>query len=222
MSESERDWLTHLILVRHAESDANRLGLWQGGNVDGTLTPLGHLQAARVAERLAEWKPPVQRLYSSPLRRAVQTAEPIAQRLGLDLIFHPDLREIGVGQVSGLTTEEFAQRFPDFYERWLNKDDLDFTWPGGEQRRAFFQRVSRAIGEILALHQGETVVLVTHAGAIRAAVAGLLGPRGAPWWSYKVGNASITYLTVTPAGEADLVLLGDTVHLDPLQEEADR
>jgi len=222
MSKDEGDRLTHLLLVRHAESEANRRGVWQGGDADGILSPLGHLQAARLAERLAAWEPSVQRLYSSPLRRAVETAQPIAQRLGLDLVLHPDLREIGVGQVSGLSMEEFRQQFPDVYARWLNKEDLDFTWPGGEQRRAFFHRVSRVVGEILARHRGETVVLVTHGGTIRAAVVGLLGLQGAPWWSYEVENASITYLTVTAAGEADLVLLGDASHLAPLREEASR
>ncbi|MGQ9456928.1 MAG: histidine phosphatase family protein [Anaerolineae bacterium] len=221
MMKDEKDLLTHLLLVRHGESEANRQGIWQG-DTDGTLSPLGHLQAMLVAERLAEWEPPVQRLYTSPLRRAMQTAQAIAQRLGLDLAIHPDLREIGVGQVSGLTMEEFAQRFPDVYTRWLDKEDLDFTWPGGERRRAFFQRVGRAVGEILARHAGEAVALVTHGGTIRAAVASLLGPRGAPWWSYEAENASITYLTVRATGEADLVLLGDASHLAPLREEANR
>lgn len=218
MPENKEERLTHLILVRHGESEANRQGHWQG-HADGNLTPLGHLQAEEVAERLAAWDPPVQHLYSSPLRRAVQTAQPIAQRLGLDLVIHPDLREIDVGQVSGLSNEEFAQRFPEVYTRWLNKDDLDFTWPGGEQRRAFFQRVSRVVREVLSRHPGETVVLVTHAGTIRAAVAGLLGSRGAPWWSYKVGNASLTYLQVREGGEADLLLLGDVSHLTLLHQE---
>lgn len=221
MSREEGNRPTHLLLVRHGESEANRQGLWQG-DTDGVLSPLGHLQAAQVAERLAAWEPPIQRLYSSPLRRAVETAQPIAQRLGLDLAIHPDLREIGVGQASGLSMEEFAQRFPDLYARWRNRDDLDFTWPSGEQRRAFFRRVSRALGEILARHRGETVVLVTHGGTIRAAVAGLLGPKGMPWWSYEVENASITHLTVAETGEADLLLLGDASHLNLLQEEADR
>lgn len=221
MMKDEKDLLTHLLLVRHGESEANRQGIWQG-DTDGMLSPLGHFQAVLVAERLAEWEPPVQRLYTSPLRRAMQTAQAIAQRLGLDLAIHPDLREIGVGQISGLTMEEFAQRFPDVYMRWLDKEDLDFTWPGGERRRAFFQRVSRAVGEILARHAGETVALVTHGGTIRAAVAGLLGSRSAPWWSYEVENASITYLTVAATGEADLVFLGDASHLAPLREEANR
>lgn len=209
---------THLLLVRHGESEANRQGVWQGSS-DGTLSPTGHLQARQVAERVAAWDPPVQHLYSSPLRRAMETAQPIAQRLGLQVALHPDLREIDLGQVSGLSLEEFAARFPDHYARWQDRENLDFTWPEGEQRQAFFCRVSRAVEEIVGRHPGEVIAVVAHGGTIRAALAGLLGSKGPPWWSYKVENASITHVVVRALGRAELLALGDVAHLAPLRQE---
>jgi len=68
---------TDLLFVRHGESVANRRGVWQGSS-DGDLTPLGLRQAELVAARLVAWESPISRLYSSPLRRAWQTAEAIA------------------------------------------------------------------------------------------------------------------------------------------------
>jgi len=212
---------THLLLVRHGESEANRRGVWDG-NLDGPLTPLGYRQAELVAARLAAWEPPITCIYSSPLERAQRTAQAIAQRLGLEVITRDDLQEINLGKINGLSMEEFAQQFPDLYTRWQDRHDLSFTWPGGEQRRQFYQRVARAVREIIGRHPGEVVAVVSHGGAIRAAVAGLLGEAGPGWWSYTLENTSITHIVVGPDGAAEMLALGDAAHLASLHEEEDR
>lgn len=212
---------THVVLVRHAESVGNKQKIWQGAT-DGELTPLGFLQAERAAERLAAWNPPITRLYSSPLRRALQTAQAIACHLGLQIFTHPDLREIDLGQVNGLSMEEFAQAFPEHYARWQDRFDLGYTWPGGEQRQAFFERVAAAAREIVARHPGETLVWVSHGGTIRAALAGLVAGTGPSWWKYELDNASISHVRVGEDGHSEVLSLNDVEHLASLSEEEDR
>jgi len=209
---------TDLLFVRHGESVANRRGVWQGSS-EGDLTSLGLRQAELVAARLVAWESSIGRLYSSPLRRAWQTAEAIAQRLGLEIVADSGLGEIDLGEVNGLSVEEFAARFPELYAQWQDRSDLSYTWPGGEERRAFFQRVRGAVDEIVRRHAGETVVLVTHGGTIRAALAGLVGGAWEAWWTYGMDNASISHARVEPGGGPEILSVNDVAHLVPLREE---
>ncbi|MDH7488618.1 MAG: histidine phosphatase family protein [Anaerolineae bacterium] len=204
--------MTTLLLVRHGATQANEIGYWQGWE-DTALTEVGMAQAQAVARRVAREFAPVA-VYSSSLRRALQTAEPIAQAVACPLIPHDGLREIHFGQISGLSLEQFRKGFPALFEAWTDKTNLDFAWPGGESRRAFFTRVWGAVDEILAAHPGDdTVVIVAHGGSLRAALAYLLPGQFTNWWTYDLRNASLTVVDVA-AGEAQLRLLNDCAHLD--------
>ncbi|MGB9593489.1 MAG: histidine phosphatase family protein [Anaerolineae bacterium] len=204
--------MTTLLLVRHGATQANEIGYWQGWE-DTSLTEVGMAQAQVVARRIAREFTPVA-VYSSSLRRALQTAEPIARAVACPLIPHDGLREIHFGQISGLSLEQFRKGFPGLFEAWTDKTNLDFAWPGGESRRAFFTRVWGAVDEILAAHPGaETVVIVAHGGSLRAALAYLLPDQFTNWWTYDLRNASLTVVDVA-LGAADLRLLNDCTHLD--------
>jgi broad specificity phosphatase PhoE len=204
--------MTDLLLIRHGQANHNLEGRWEGwGPVP--LTELGRRQARAVACRLAGWSPPITRLYTSPLLRAVQTAEPIALESGLEAITHDGLKEIDFGQVSGLSMQEFRQSMPDLFARWQNRADLTFQFPRGEQRLAFFQRVGEALDEILAANPGGQIVVVAHGGTLRAGLAHLFPRTMSDWWAYALGNASLTHVRVASAGNS-LVALNQCQHLD--------
>jgi len=204
--------MTDLLLVRHGQADHNQDGRWEGWGAS-PLTPLGERQAEAVAQRLASWSSPIAGLYVSPLLRARQTAEPIAHSLGLVPRLHEGLREINFGQVSGLTQETFRQTRPEVYARWQDRRDLTFQFPEGEQRLAFFQRVGRALAEIIEESAGQQVVVVSHGGAIRAGLAYLLPETLQDWWSYALANGSLTHVRVDQEGNV-LAALNDCRHLD--------
>ena len=204
--------MTDLLIVRHGQASHNLAARWEGWG-DSPLTPLGRRQAEAVAHRLAACSPPVARLYVSPLPRARQTAEPIARRLGLSETPHNGLREIDFGQVAGLTQEMFAQTMPQVYARWLNRRDLTFQFPGGEQRLAFYRRVGRALDEIIERSAGQTVVVVAHGGSIRAGLAHLFPETMQDWWAYRLDNASLTHIRVD-GEDKTLVVLNDCRHLE--------
>lgn len=204
--------MTDLLLIRHGEATHNLVARWEGPSA-APLTEEGRRQAEAVARRLARWEPRVCHLYSSPILRAYQTAEPIARFLGLGTVTEEQLSEIDFGQVSGLTREQFQARMPAVYARWSDRGDQTFTFPGGEQRREFFQRVARALDTILARHPRGVVAIVAHGGTLRAALAHLFPDTMSDWWAYSLDNGSLTHVQVGQ-GTPRLKALNDCQHLE--------
>jgi broad specificity phosphatase PhoE len=160
---------TLVLLARHGESDWNAAGRWQG-HADRPLTDRGRRQAEDLAERLA--RVPLDAVYTSDLRRAWETAEPIARHHGLELRKLPELREVDVGSWSGLTRAEAEQRFPDGFRRWR---EWGTGWDDGETYEEMGERVIGALRRLAAVHLGGRVLVVSHGGALRAVHAAASG-----------------------------------------------
>ena len=152
---------TRILLARHGETDWNRLGRWQG-QADPPLNDDGRRQAAALAEKLAG--DGIAAIYSSDLRRASETAEAIGARLGLEVVLDRGLREIDVGSWSGLTRDEVEAQFPEGFARWRGGE----IGHDGETSEELTERVVETVERIAAAHEGQTVVVVTHGGSIRA------------------------------------------------------
>jgi broad specificity phosphatase PhoE len=158
-----------LVLVRHGETDWNRDNRFQG-HADPPLNEAGREQARALADRLAQ--DDVDAVYSSPLRRAAETADILAGRLDVPLATVEALREIDVGEWSGLTRTEVEQRFPEAFARWLA---FAHGWEHGETYEQLGDRVLPALLELARRHDGGRVVVVTHGGPIRAVAAHVNG-----------------------------------------------
>ena len=152
--------MTTLILVRHGETDWNAQHRWQGHS-DTALNESGRVQARRLADELE----PVDALYSSDLARASETAEIIAERLGLDVRLDPRLRERGFGSWEGRTAEEIEASFPEEQRRW--REGAGAGAHDAEQFKAFAARVGSFVDEVVPQHPGEQVLVVSHGGTIR-------------------------------------------------------
>ena len=158
---------TTLVLVRHGETNWNRERRFQG-HADTPLNEAGREQARRLAEILRNER--LTAVYTSPLRRATETASIVAHPLGLEPVELEALREIDVGDWEGLTVDEVRTRFPERVDvAWHS------GWPGGETHAELGARVVPALVELDRLHPGERVLGVTHAGPIRAALTAALG-----------------------------------------------
>lgn len=154
---------TELILIRHGETDWNRELRFQG-HIDVPLNDMGHEQARRLGLRLAS--EPVQRVISSDLMRAQQTATPAAQQLGLPVLTTVALREQNYGVAEGLRAEEIQERHPQIWEDWLLFREDHPAMPEGESPRAFHARILEALRRILTAHEGQSVLVVTHGGVL--------------------------------------------------------
>lgn len=162
--------MTELILARHGETDWNRENRFQG-HADPPLNALGRDQSAELADTLAGEA--LARVYTSPLRRAAETAEIVARRLGLEVVPLEPLREIDVGAWSGLTRDEVAARFPESYARWLDHGPLGYE--DGETYEQLEARVVPAIRGLAERHPSETILVVTHGGPSRVIQAHAAG-----------------------------------------------
>lgn len=157
--------MTTILLARHGETDWNREGRFQGW-ADPPLNATGRAQAVDLSVQLMAEE--LAAVYSSPLRRAYETAEVVAASRGLEPVTVDALREVDVGSWSGLSRAEIEQRFPEQYARWL---DYGRGWEDGETYEQMVDRVVEALQELAEGRDGERILAVTHGGPIRAASA---------------------------------------------------
>ena len=157
--------MTTILLARHGETDWNRDNRFQG-HADPPLNDTGRAQAAELARALADES--LDAVYSSPLRRAFETAEIAAAPHGLSPLPLDALREVDVGSWQGLTRSEIEERFPDQFARWL---DYRQGWEDGESYEEMGRRVIAALLKLAAGHAGECILAVTHGGPVRAVYA---------------------------------------------------
>ena len=155
--------VTTIHLARHGETDWNRELRWQG-HADPPLNALGRQQASTLAESLAGMR--IAAVYASDLRRASETADVVAGRLGVPLRLDAALRELDVGSWEGRTLAELEARHPDAVARW--EESGEHGWDGGESHGEMAARVLEAIRSIAAEHVGEEILVVSHGGPMRA------------------------------------------------------
>ncbi len=156
-----------LHFVRHGETTWNAERRIQGQTHDVPLSERGREQAREVAQTLASV--PAGAIYSSDLRRAIETATPIAEALRLPVIEVPELRERHFGELQGQRYEDVRQRMETAWR------DPDLRVPGGESWRDAYDRVSRFLDTIRAAPPAPELVLVTHGGTLNLALTYLAG-----------------------------------------------
>ena len=187
--------MTTIILARHGETDWNRERRVQG-QADPPLNEAGREQAAELARTLEAEAEAPSAIYSSDLRRARETAAIVAEALRLPVRTDPRLREIDVGEWSGLAVDDIEARFPAGFARWRNREGPG--WDTGESYDDLGRRVVAALTAIAAEHQGERVLVVTHGGAIRSIDARVRGVSEieARRHTSPIANCSLTALAV--------------------------
>lgn len=161
-----------LHLVRHGETEANRLGLALG-RADVPLNKHGLWQAARLAEVLGA--EPLAAVYSSPLQRALLTADAIAGPHELKVRQRPGLIEMDIGETDGLSFSEVRSRFPGLLETWVSPEGPDKPMPGGERLADVGTRAWDFLQSLAGQHSDETVCAVTHNFVILSVLTRALG-----------------------------------------------
>jgi probable phosphoglycerate mutase len=200
-----------LVLVRHGQSAAFSEDApfpLTGGHGDPPLSARGRQQAERVGDRLAGAG--LDAIYVTTLCRTVQTAAPLAERLGLTPRVEAGLREVFLGEwEGGLYRKMVAENHP-VARRMFAEERWDVI-PGAESLVAFDGRVRAAIGRLAAAHEGQRVAAFTHGGVIGQVLA--LASRSRPFAFNTADNASISRLIITPQ-RWWVRGFNDTAHLD--------
>ncbi|WP_102125422.1 histidine phosphatase family protein [Deinococcus planocerae] len=200
-----------LFLVRHGQTAANTRRVLRGPTgAEDPLDPVGETQARLVAAHFAALNLPTPCVYASTYRRARQTAQPIADALGVPLHILEGVHEIDPGEWVGRPYDDLRT-----HAHTLHREDGTLGFPGGESLEEVGERFRRALD---GLPQGETPIVVSHGGALTAVLATLLGLPVADAWAqsrFAHRNAALTELE--RGGEAwQLVRLADARHLADL------
>jgi broad specificity phosphatase PhoE len=200
---------TTLYLTRHGQTESNITGYFMGWS-DEDISELGYAQARSLAHRLAHL--PAAAVYSSPLKRAYSTALILAEPYHLEPRILDDLIEIGLGDWQGLHRDEIIQRWPELWKQ-SRIDPSGVTLPNGESFEQVRERAARAFNRIIAEHQQQQVIVVSHDAVIRMLVAHVLGAASSIYRRFEISNASLSTVKVEDS-RLRLTLLNDTSHLD--------
>lgn len=200
-----------IVLIRHGEAEGNRHHRLIGWS-DVELTDVGREQAEVVAERLSDTD--VARIVSSDLRRTVQTAEPLARRLGLIPQTEPRVREINNGAWTGFSPDEVARDWPDLWQRYVDGEDV--PRPEGERWADVRSRVVTAVEDYL--QRDGTTIIFTHGGPIVIAAAWASGVHiEGNVFKGAIGSAENTSLCTIVSGPT-LVGYNDVGHLHAIAD----
>lgn len=208
------DTLARFILIRHGETIWNRQRKYQGQS-DVPLTDEGRLQARTLSERLKNEKIDV--IYASDLCRTMETAEILAKYHGRKVVPAPLMRELSFGIWEGMTYDEIIQKWPQEYKKW-QADPYNKKPPDGETLSELCERVSKFLMETAKKHPDSRILVVSHAGPIRAILSVLLNLKQDFFWKFKISNTSLTvieYDGLKQLSESDafIVTVNDTYHL---------
>jgi broad specificity phosphatase PhoE len=204
--------MTRIILARHGQTEWN-IGAGTGerfrGRVDLPLDDTGLAQARALAERLADLS--IVAVYSSPLKRAMETARPTARQLGLPVQPLPGIIDINYGDWQGLSHAEVAKVYPGLYRRWLEKPHR-VKFPSGESLRQVRLRGMAALKQVAARHDDRVVLLVAHQVVNKVLVCAMLGLDNSHFWRIRQDNGCINVFEHQD-GIFTAVLINDTCHL---------
>ena len=207
--------MVKLFIIRHAESEWNPIGRYQG-LLDPGLSERGLKQAELLGIALEKEKIDV--IYSSPLRRTYQTAQEIAKRHGLEFVEDKRIIEIDHGVWSGMLVEEVKERFPEDFRRWLEEPHR-VKFEGGESLEDVFKRVKDFVEFLREKHWGQTVAIVSHTVPIRAMLCALLNIDLSKFWAFGCDNASYSLVHMEEKRNV-IVKLNITCHLGELYVQA--
>ncbi len=204
--------MTEILLVRHGETAWN-VGEIFRGRIDIELNEIGIKQAALLAEYLSHIK--IDAIYSSPLKRAVKTAEAIASHHRLNVEIAPGLTDFNYGEWQGLPHQEVKDKYKELYAEWTNNPEW-VKMPGGESLEDIRKRATDVVNTVISRYKG-TVVLVSHRVVNKVLICTLLGLDNSHFWNIRQDNCGITAF----ACENKRFILtrhNDTSCLKPLQQ----
>lgn len=199
-----------LYLIRHGQTDWNACKKIQG-SLDIPLNAAGKEQAGLLAKAMEDR--PVRFICSSPLKRALHTANGIGERQGVKVVTVPELREVEFGKWEGMSGSELLKEYPKAYKSW-RQNPAKVTPPGGETWEEAAERAAMALKKVLGIAQGNgDTAIVSHGATLAHLIAVMMGnAAGEP--GLIVSNVSITTVEYRPhTGRFEMIGLNDTAHL---------
>ncbi len=201
---------TTVLLIRHGETEWNTLGKFQGCT-DIALSENGIKQAKLLNYRI---KGDFDCIYASPLSRALETANILAENTNNEVIIAPEIREINFGEWEGLTVKEIREKYPEVFKAWRTDKKESYICGGDSSVHNASNRAKSCILDIVSKHKGEKIVIVAHGGIIKAGLIGLFEWDMTMYHKIALGNTCINTIVFNEELNPSLLGLNDTNHLD--------
>lgn len=200
---------TTVFLVRHGETEWNALGKYQGCK-DIALTKEGIFQAKLLKKKVENY---FDYIYTSPLKRAADTANIICSDINIKPQVENSLREINFGEWEGLTKKEIKELYPGAYNKWIT-DELNAPLCGGDLSIKLASiRAKEAVLRLVNRHKDNRIMIVSHGGIIKAGLIGLFNWKMTMYHQIILGNTSVCKLSFNDKLKPTIVTLNDTSHL---------
>jgi broad specificity phosphatase PhoE len=206
---------TRIVLIRHGQTAWNREARFRGQS-DVPLEAFG-LKQAEVTGRYVAARWPAVAVYASPLSRTMKTAEAIAQAQSLAAQPLQGLTDINFGAFQGLDVQEAEQHYPDLLHAWMEAPHT-VHFPGGESLDIVRNRVTAALDEVVARHEGQTVALVSHTVVNRVLLCVVLGWGNDHFWRMGQETCAVNVFDAAEDGAFTIIQLNDTGHLQGIEE----
>lgn len=212
--------LTTVVLIRHGRTHLTESKRISGrGGEDPKLSELGRIDARMAAQAVAEigksgpWSflSPVSAIVSSPIQRTQDTANIIANEIGLPVSLNENIAEISFGDWDGSTNEEVKQKWPIEFAAW--QGSWEIAPPNGESLMEFDSRVLKGLEEIVLANAGKTVAIVSHVMPIRGIARRAIEGGVSAYWAPQISPCSISIMRFWGNQAAELVTLNSTSHL---------
>jgi len=175
---------TEISLIRHGTPEGGNL--YRGNSIDDPLSEKGWQQMQNAVEAIKPWDIVV----SSPMLRCLAFAENYANRHQLEVIVEDNLKEIGFGAWEGFSSQQILDKDPQAIKNFY-RDPVSFKPENAEPVTVFQQRISQALERILTQQKDKRVLLVAHAGVIRAAITATMKAPPEAMYKISIGNAAI-------------------------------
>jgi broad specificity phosphatase PhoE len=201
-----------IILARHGETDWNTGEIFRG-RADVPLNATGLRQAELLAEYLSGEK--IDIIYSSPLQRAVKTAEAITACHGLDVNTVENINDIDYGEWQGLSLDKVKERYPELYQDWLDTPE-QVRFPGGESLAEVRGRAMPFVEDAVMRCGEGKIMVVSHRVVHKVLIGALLGLDNASFWNFRLDTGGITRFEFND-DRAVLVSHNDTSYLQPVR-----
>ena len=200
--------MTRVYLVRHGTTEWNKEEIFRG-RVDCKLNDTGLAEACALEGYFRDVV--MDSIYSSPLSRAVETAQAVAVPKGLTVIPDPAFIDMDYGEWQGLPLEKVEERYADLYRLWRERPQ-DVTFPGGENLSLVRARAWEGLGRVIRENPGKTVLVVSHRVVTKVMICAALGLDDSHFWQIKQDTAAVNCFEYT--GKTFISsLINDTCHM---------
>jgi len=206
--------MTKIYLVRHGQTEWNKKLIFRG-RIDIPLDEDGHREAEAIAEALKDKN--IEAIYTSPLIRSIETAQPTASLFHLDIVPVEGFIDINYGDWEGLTFNEVKERYKDHYAQWEKRPDL-VRFPHGETLDEVRERSFSAFKDIVKENPGQSTLIIPHRVINKVLLCALLGLSNSHFWEVKQDTGCVNLIEYSN-DRFVLSMMNGTCHLKGIADE---